>query len=115
MHTRRARAWNSLAVACGWVVLALVTAAPAPAQSSPLGQAIALPVQNSRCECILPISRPDDKFFLVVGSASLDAGPFRVTIQSEALDETAMLPATMTSANKGQQEAAEIIENKKKS
>src|SRR5438093_8506734 len=116
MHTRRARACTSLAVACGWVVLALVAVSPSTwGQSLPPGQPVALPVENNHCECILPISRPDDKFFLVVGSASLDAGPFRVTIQSEALDETAMLPATMTSANKGQQEAAEIIENKKKS
>src|SRR5207244_75302 len=65
MHTRRARAWTSLAVACGWVVLALVAVSPSTwGQSLPPGQPVALPVENNRCECILPISRPADKFFL---------------------------------------------------
>src|SRR5260370_2649364 len=91
MHTRRAKAWMGLAETCGWLLLAFVVAAPSTwGQTPPPGQAIPLAVQSNRCECILPTPKPDDKFFLILGSASLGAGPYRVTIQTDGIQETSV-------------------------
>jgi hypothetical protein len=35
----------------------------------------------------LPTPRPDEKFFLILGSLSMSGGPYRVTIQTEAVEE----------------------------
>src|SRR6516225_5056092 len=108
MHTRRAKAWRGLAKTCGWLLLALVAASPTQGQTLPEGQATPLPVQNNRCQWMVPTSQPDDKFFLIVGSASVHGNAFRVSIQTEAVDETAIITASTISAKKAKQEVTEI-------
>src|SRR5947209_3615322 len=125
MQTRRAKARMGLAETCGWLLLAFVLAPPsACGQTLPPGQAIPLCVQDNRCQCILPTPKPDDKFFLILGSASLGAGPYRVTIQTDGIEETSVPAANsasktsgvlVTSAKKKQQEATETTENTKSS
>src|ERR1700747_560789 len=125
MHTRQAKARMGLAETCGWLLLAFVVASPSAwGQALSPGQAIPLPVQNNRCECILPTSKLDDKFFLILGSASLAAGPYRVTIQTDGIEETSFVAANSafktsevleTLAKKKQQQATETTENAKNS
>jgi hypothetical protein len=64
---------------------------------------------------MVPTSQPDDKFFLIVGSASVHGNAFRVSIQTEAVDETAIITASTISAKKAKQEVTEITENKSNS
>ena len=56
--------------------------------SFPIGplraQVVPLAVQEGRCECVLPTGQADDKYFLILGSLARGAGPFHVTVQTEA-------------------------------
>src|SRR5205823_241434 len=93
--------------------LAFVVAPPSTwGQTLPPGQAIPLPVQNNRCECILPTPKPDDKFFLILGSASLGAGPYRVTIQTDGIEETSVPAANSASKTSDVSETSEVLEGK---
>jgi hypothetical protein len=49
----------------------------------------------------LPTSNPDDKFFLILGSVSKEAGPYRVTVQTEATDAVPQVSQEIASAHKG--------------
>ncbi len=93
MHARQAKVPPGLAETWGCLLLTLVVSVPSVrGQSLSPGQAIPLAVRDGHCECILPTPKPDDKFFLILGSTSLGGGPFRVAVQTEAVDVPASIP-----------------------
>src|SRR5207247_3271680 len=99
MHARQAKVPPGLAETWGWLLLTLVVSVPSVrGQSLSAGQAIPLAVRDGHCECILPTPKPDDKFFLILGSTSLGGGPFRVTIQTEAADAPGLIPVGNSSS-----------------
>src|SRR5207302_5163015 len=92
MHARQAKVPPGRAETWGWLLLTLVVSVPSVrGQSLSAGQAIPLAVRDGGCECILPTPKPDDKFFLILGSTSLEGGPFRVTVQTDAADAPASI------------------------
>jgi hypothetical protein len=82
---RRARVFVALAA-----LLAL--ASPSFSQLTPPGRVLPPAVHDGRCEFVLPTNRPDDKFYLILGSLSREAGPYRVTIRTEATVSPVSLP-----------------------
>jgi len=93
MHARQAKVPPGLADTWGWLLLTLVVSVPsAHGQSLPPGRAIPLAVHEGRCQCILPTPKPDDKFFLILGSASFGAGPYQVNIQTEGTEAPVSIP-----------------------
>jgi hypothetical protein len=76
----------------GWLLLTFAVAGTAQGQPLPPGRPIALTVHVNRCECVLPTIQPEDKYFLVLGSVSLNAGPYRVSIQTESTNAPASIP-----------------------
>jgi hypothetical protein len=59
---------------------------------APVGRLLPLRVSNGRCECILPTGQSSEKYVLIVGSLSRDAGPYQVTLRTEATDKPAAIP-----------------------
>src|SRR5262249_27145928 len=47
---------------------------------------ICLKVQVNQCQHVLPTPRADEKYFLILGSLSMNSGPYRVSIQTEAIE-----------------------------
>src|SRR5436309_151034 len=87
MHAGQGRPGSRFLFACVlFTFLAGGRSSGAWGQSLSSGQPISLKVRDHRCECILPTPRPDEKFLLVLGSLSMSSGPYRVTIQTEAIE-----------------------------
>jgi hypothetical protein len=57
------------------------------ADPAPVGRLLPLRVCNGRCECILPSGQSTEKYVLIVGSLSRDAGPYQVSIRTEVTDK----------------------------
>jgi hypothetical protein len=68
------------------------------ADSAPAGRLLPLRVSNGRCECVLPTGESTEKYALIVGSLSRDAGPYQVTIRTEATDKPIAIPLDDTEA-----------------
>src|SRR5437016_3274618 len=64
-------------------------------------QVVPLAVQEGRCECVLPTGQADDKYFLILGSLARGAGPFHVTVQTEATTDPVALPVTPLRSDQG--------------
>src|SRR5947209_3310795 len=78
-------------VLLGAALLWLLTG-PAEAQPVPAGRVLPLTVRDGRCECVLPTSHPDEKYYLILGSLARQAGPFRVTVRTQAAAEPVAVP-----------------------
>lgn len=63
------------------------------------GQVLPLAVENERCECVLPTGQKDDKYYLIFGSVSRSAGPYRVLVQTAASSDPARLPLEVPWSN----------------
>ena len=68
------------------VLLALAAGPPRAAELVPVA------VQEGRAEVVLPTGHADDKYFLILGSLARQAGPFAVTIQTDASTAPPSLP-----------------------
>ena len=55
-------------------------------------EGLPLEVRDGRCACILPTSRPDDKFYLIIGSLDPTATPHRVTVRTRSTSAAVNLP-----------------------
>jgi hypothetical protein len=62
------------------------------ADPASVGRLLPLRVSDGRCECILPTGQNAEKYVLIVGSLSRDAGPYQVTIRTEATDSPIAIP-----------------------
>jgi hypothetical protein len=62
------------------------TTARVRGQSLPTGRPICLKVQDNQCQYVLPTPRADEKYFLILGSLSMNGGPCRVSIQTQAIE-----------------------------
>src|SRR5205823_5606620 len=71
-------------------VLLLLPAGPAPAESVPVGRLLPLAVRDGRCECVLPTDRPDEKYYLILGSLARTGGPYRITVRTAATTEPSL-------------------------
>ncbi len=87
MHTRQRRPGSRFLLAC-ILFTSLVGGKSSGAwgQSLPTGRPICLTVQDNHCQYVLPTPRVDEKFLLILGSLSMSGGPYRVTIQTEAVE-----------------------------
>jgi hypothetical protein len=62
------------------------------ADPAPIGRLLPLRLSNGRCECTVPTGRSTEKYVLIVGSLARDAGPYQVTIRTEATDQDIAIP-----------------------
>lgn len=86
----------------GWLrslAFVVVLASPLVAQPVPVGQLLPVAVHSGRCELVLPTERPDDKYFLILGSLSRHAGPYPVTIQTQNSQAAAALSLEQSSVS----------------
>jgi hypothetical protein len=82
---RWARTWLSL-------VALLVLSRAGWCQALPAGQVVPVAVADNRRELVLPTDRPDDKFYLIIGSLARNGGPYRVVVRTAATDSPVSLP-----------------------
>jgi hypothetical protein len=84
----RRRSRGRLGLAVAW---SLVIATAAWAEAPEPGRLLPLAVRDGRCEFVLPTTRPDEKYYLLLGSLARGAGPYAVTVRTEAADGPASL------------------------
>lgn len=84
-------------------LLLLACAVPGRAQSLPAGCPVPLAVRDGHCDCVLPTDRPDSKYYLVLGCLARDAGPYRVTVRTEATADPVSVPPDVPAADAGRQ------------
>jgi hypothetical protein len=95
MDARQRQCARIAAVLCAFLALTL----PCPGQSPPPGRVLPLAVRDGRCEFVVPTDRTDDKFYLIIGSLSRDAGPYQVAVRTEATASPVSLPLQSTSSD----------------
>ncbi|MGE3805982.1 MAG: hypothetical protein AB7K24_15015, partial [Gemmataceae bacterium] len=64
----------------------------------PPGPIVPVAVKKGHAEVVLPTAQPGDKYYLILGSLSTDAGPHRVRVTTEACAEVPTLVESSASA-----------------
>jgi hypothetical protein len=88
MRTRQA----SPGAAC-LLVAAMIVPVPRSGGQEPVpSQLVPLAAREGHCECVLPSSPASEKYYLIVSSLARTAGPFIVTVRTEATSDPVCLP-----------------------
>jgi hypothetical protein len=90
---------HCLPPAGAWALLLLGCSAAARAEAPPAGSAVPLAVHDGRCECVLPTEPPDAKYYVILGSLARDAGPYRVQVRTEQVDDPVSVPVQNLAAD----------------
>jgi hypothetical protein len=75
-----------------WVSLVWLSASSGLAESPPVGYLLPVASSDGHCECVLPSSRVDEKYFLIVGSLNQDLANRRVTLRTAATSSLLSIP-----------------------
>src|SRR5579859_7353825 len=75
-----------------WISFLWLSAQWGLAQSPPVGRLVPLAVGEGHCECVLPTSRVDEKFFVIVGSLNQDLAKRRVTLRTSTTSAPISIP-----------------------